>query len=490
MTKLVTFLGRRTATASTIEKPAPSPVIDKPAPAPQHLTATAAAEKSDIELDQDLFFPAATQLGHENETVRNLLIDAEHKIGELELIKNSIGKLVDPVSKTLRAFEETKSEKLSLQNVLNTTRIAHNKLRDDLTNAEKKTRSLEAESLRLRDILASAQQTVAAHEKTKADHLAELAARRSHIAELQRHVQAQGADLQQTRDENRRHVDRVAAADRKMVQLEGEARSAQQKAMQSLQECAAVQAALDKAHSELSLTARRLTESEKTLAATQMRLKAVEANLAETQADRQRLSAALDEANHKHLDSMNMQNSRFQALQSRAHLTENMLEEARQALTARADEIRSFERRVIEASTLHDNHGEKIAQLATALDEREAQIREFEQSHAMLHDHNQMLRHAVAARDGTQDTTQQKIQEQADMIELLEKQLQAARSANEMQLDQLSAQLQREQLERSMAEGALESGRKDIARLLREISSMQHRPDLAGDTEGGLRSAA
>jgi len=167
MTKLVTFLGRRTASAT--EKPAAAPAAGAaPAAAPLPLTATAAAEKSDLELDQDLFFPAATQLGHENETVRNLLIDAEHKIGELELIKNSIGKLVDPVSKTLRAFEETKNEKLSLQNVLNTTRIAQNKLREDLANAEKKARTLEAETLRLRDILASAQQTIAAHEKIKA----------------------------------------------------------------------------------------------------------------------------------------------------------------------------------------------------------------------------------------------------------------------------------------------------------------------------------
>jgi chromosome segregation ATPase len=187
MTKLVTFLGRK-----------PLNVAEKPAAAPQ--PANAAPDKSDIELDQDLFFPVATQLGHENETVRNLLIDAEHKIGELERIKSSIGNLVDPVSKTLRAYEETKSEKLSLQNVLNTTRIAHNKLRDDLANTEKKNRSLEAETLRLRDILAGAQQTVATHEKTKAEHLAELAARRAHITELQRHVQAQGADLQQTRE--------------------------------------------------------------------------------------------------------------------------------------------------------------------------------------------------------------------------------------------------------------------------------------------------
>ena len=484
MTKLVTFLGRRTASA--IEKPAPAPVA-----APLPLTATAAAEKSDLELDQDLFFPAATQLGHENETVRNLLIDAEHKIGELELIKNSIGKLVDPVSKTLRAYEETKNEKLSLQNVLNTTRVAQNKLREDLANAEKKARTLEAETLRLRDILASAQQTVAAHEKTKAEQLAELTARRTRIAELQRHVQAQGADLQQSRDENRRHVERVTASDRRMVQLESEARSAQQKAMQSLQECAAVQAALDKAHSELSLTGRRLTESDKTLAATQTRLKAVEASLTDAQADRQRLSAALDEANHKHLDAMNMQNSRFEALQARSNLTENLLEEARQSLTARADEIRSFERRVIESATAHNNIDEKVAQLQAVLAEREDQIREFEQSHSALHEHNQMLRHAVAARESVQDAAQQKIQEQADLVELLEKQLQAARSANEMQLDQLHAQLQREQLERNMAEGALESGRKDIARLLREVSAMQQRPHLTADEPvSGLRSAA
>jgi len=85
--------------------------------------------------------------------------------------------------------------------------------------------------LRLRDILASAQQTVAAHEKTKAEQLTELAARRTQIAELQRHVQAQSADLQQSREENRRNIERVATSDRRMVQLEGEARSAQQEGL-------------------------------------------------------------------------------------------------------------------------------------------------------------------------------------------------------------------------------------------------------------------
>src|SRR5262249_52869608 len=155
--------------------------------------------------------------------------------------------------------------------------------------ADKKIRSLDAEGQRLREVVATAHQSVAAHEKAKAEHLAELAARRNHITELQKHVQQQGSDLQQVREENRRHVERVTAADKRMVQLEGEAQSAQQKAMQATQERNVVQAALDKAHADIAQAGRRLTETEKTLISTQSRLRTVEANLADVQAERARL---------------------------------------------------------------------------------------------------------------------------------------------------------------------------------------------------------
>ncbi len=193
------------------------------------------------------FPPIATQLGQENEVVRNLLLDAEHKIGELEIIKRSIGKLVDPVSKTLRAYEEAKSEKLSLQGTLNTTRLAYNKLREEFDAAEKKARALEADGARLRDIVSVTQQSVAALERTKAEQLAELTARRTHIDELQRHAQQQGSDLQLSREENRRLGERIASADKRAVQLEGQAQAALQKAMQADQERGALQTSLNKA---------------------------------------------------------------------------------------------------------------------------------------------------------------------------------------------------------------------------------------------------
>jgi len=483
MTKLVTFLGRKAAPEAGKPLAAKAPV-------------SAAPEKADIELDNELFSPIATLLGQENEAVRNLLLDAEHKIGELETIKRSIGKLVEPVSKTLRAYEETKSEKLSLQGALNSTRVAYDKLRVDLTATEKKAAASDAEAARLRDLVAVAQQSVAALERTKAEQLAELSARRTHIAELQRHAQQIDSELQLTRDENRRFGERIANADKRAVELEGQALAAQQKAMQAGQERGAVQASFEKALSELAQTARRLSDTDKTLALTQGRLKAMETSFAEAQAERGRLSASLDEANHKHADEMHQQNSRFEALKARASLTENLLDEARQTLMARAEEIRTFERRVVEAATVRDVTNEKISRLEAALAESELRVKDLEESRTALTDQAKQLGHAVISRESAYGAAQQTARQQSDLVELLEKQLQATRDASEMQIAQLSAQLQREQLERSMAEGALESGRKDIARLMREVAALQYRPVAATSSESpqqqpeSLRSAA
>ena len=265
-----------------------------------------------------------------------------------------------------------------------------------------------------------------------------------------------------------------------MVQLEGQAQAAQQKAMQADQERAAVQASLDKALAELAQIARRLSETDKTLAATQAGSRSVETGLAEAQAERTRLSTALDEANHKHLDEMNVQNSRFEALQARSSLTENLLEEARQTLMARADEIRTFERRV-DRNLHRARQHRREARAGRRRRSPSASFRSRISSRRTRRSPNRTgcCANAVAARESAYNDAQEKIKEQSDLVQLLERQIKAARDANEMQIEQLNAQLQREQLERSMAEGALESGRKDIARLMREIAALQYRPVAA-----------
>jgi chromosome segregation ATPase len=495
MTKLVNLLGR--AMGAAAEKPAettaagaelPAPAAAATPPQPQGFMKVE-SEKAEIDLDNELFFPLATQLGQENETVRNLLIDAEHKIAELDNIKRSIGKLVDPVSKTLRAFEEAKSERISLQNTLNSTRLTNSKLRDELAAAEKRANALETEAGRLRELVVVAQQSVETLEATKTEHLTELNARRTQITDLQRRVQEQGNDLQITRDENRRITERAAAADKRSVQLEGEAQAAKQRAMLAEEERASVQTALDRALAEYAQTARRLAESDKALATATARLKVVEATLAEAQMERNRLSAALEEATQAHRDEMQAQMARFEALQARSDLSDNLLEEARQALLARNDEIRAFDQRIAEAAQTGNAANERVIQLEEELAQRDIQLNELEQQRSTLTEQNQVLARAVSVREGAYNRAQEKIQAQTDLIALLESQLKATRESCDMQVEELQAQVQRERLERTMAEGALEAGRKDIARLLRELSSMQYRPG-ATQVTSELQAAA
>ena len=91
-----------------------------------------------LELDEELFSVIGAQLGSENEALRNLLLDANAKISELDTIRQAVGKLVDSVSKTLRVMEVEKAEKIALPTVLNNTRTAYGKLRNEISDLEKK----------------------------------------------------------------------------------------------------------------------------------------------------------------------------------------------------------------------------------------------------------------------------------------------------------------------------------------------------------------
>src|SRR5581483_3242591 len=99
------------------------------------------------------------------------------------------------------------------------------------------------------------------------------------------------------------------------------------------------------------------------------------------------------------------------------------LEEARTALVARADEIHSFKRRVDDTASAHDNTGERLAEANAALAEREARIHELEQAHEAVAQHNQMLTSHVTAHEAANYAAQQKIREQAELVQLLEAQI-------------------------------------------------------------------
>ena len=161
--------------------------------------------------------------------VINLLLDANAKIGELDTIKAAVGRLVDPVSKTLRAIEAEKSEKLALQTVLNNTRAAYGKLRNEITDLEKKFGLSRSECEDLRQDLANIQNLLRTAEATRAEIAIEVAARRAQIAELEARLAQETGEAKALRQENERLDARLTAADKRIITLESDLNGARQR---------------------------------------------------------------------------------------------------------------------------------------------------------------------------------------------------------------------------------------------------------------------
>jgi chromosome segregation ATPase len=453
MTNLVGFLGRKSASS------------DKPT----------LPSDSSLELDEELFSALGSQMGGDNETVRNLLLHAGYKIGELDDIKNSITQLIEPVGRTLRAFEVEKAEKISLQGSLNTARADYSKLRDEFGALQKQSAAAVGEATQLRQELATATRTIAALEGVQAELTDSSAGLRARVTDLENRLSHEAAETRRMREDGGRLNERLIAADRRSVQLESELTAARQKLSLADSEKRTLQASLEKTIAEAARVARRLLETEHALTASQTRLRQIEAQFSELSNERLRLASALEEANERHDSEASAAKSRAEALASRVAASERLLIEAREQLMARADDLRKLERQVSELSLAHDTLDNKLNVSDLARSDADAKIHEIEQSRAVLHDRNAALARTVNSKDLALQRADEKIAALTENLAALAAQLDTNRQTYTREIADVNAALSREKVERAVAEGALEAGRKDLARVMREVMALQRR---------------
>lgn len=443
-----------------------------------------------LELDEELFSALGAQLGSENETLRNLLVDANSKIAELDTIKAAVGKLSDPVSKALRAFESEKSEKISLQTILNNTRTAYGKLRNEMADFEKRATNAESECHQLRQELATMQNVLRGLEVTKAEIAIDVAARRAQIADLEGRLAQETGECKALREENHRFNDRLVAADKRIVALESDLNSARQRLLVSEDEKRALQASFDKTVAEAARLSRKLAETEASLTTAQGRLRHVEANVTELATERARLTSALDEANERYEHELNSQRMRTEALTARAEASDRLLVEARQHLLARAEEMRDFDRRLSESALSRDTLDSRVAELETDRIQRESEIKELDQAKTTLLERTGALTRAYNAKDAALTRAEDNIKSLNERIAALEGEIVASKQTAEQRIEELNAALRREKMERSVVEGALETGRKDFARLMRETMALQRERSSRDDDKPFAANAA
>ena len=411
------------------------------------------------------------RIGGENEILRNLLVDTGRRMGALDDLKDAFGKLVDPISKTLRTLEQEKSENVSLRGTLNEVRQSYETLRTEFNSLGQRAAGHETEIEKLRNELDIVQQQARSGEIAKAELTNDLSATRAKIADLERQIVQEVASTRLLTEENHTLSDHTTSADKRIVELEGENSLTRERLVLLENEKRSMQGSLEQLVTENSRLSRKVTETENALTSARAKIDNLEAALATSESERNRLTTAIDEGNERRQTESNTLTMRLEAMQSRATAAERLLGEVRQSLITRTEENRVSERKVVESTIARNATEKKIEQMLSSLQQQERQLRDLEGSRATLVERSSTLLKTVKARETSLARAEEKIAALTDRMKFLESEAEQNRGKTEKRVEELSATLQRERLDRSVTEGALEATRKNYAELQRELAA-------------------
>jgi len=410
------------------------------------------------------------RIGGDNQALRHLLIDTGLQFSALDELKETFGKLVDPLHNLLSTLEQAKFDNASLRGALTELRSSHETLRGEFEELEKKSSELEGDNHRLTRELTVAQQSAQELDSHKSKLSGEIATMRVALADLERQLGEEANNGRSLGDEKRLLIERAESADKRILESEGAANLARERLSLLENEKDSLQTALDQTLTQSSRTSRRLAEIENALSEARARLQQMEHNLAAAEDERKKLSAACDEANERRQSEVYALTLKLDAMRSRSTAAEKLLAEMRQNLVARTEEIRATEAKLVEAVLGRSGAEKKAEQLAAANEAHDRQNKKLEQTRLSLTDRSSVLSETVKARDSSLAHAQDKIKSLTDRVELLKAEAAANQAKAEKRIEQLNSAIERERAERAVAEGALEATRSDYARLQSEIA--------------------
>ena len=421
------------------------------------------------------------QLGQENEAFRQLFMEAQRRIDDLEALRASFSQLAAPLDRNLRTIELEKVENASLRAHLSDSRARGELMRGELIRFEKRVDSLETEKLSLQQDIRSSKEAIAALENNRIEITQDLNQARNQIMELERQV-VRAADYERSLvNDNQTLRDMIISKDAHITQIE--ANSVRLSETISLLEGdnSGLNEALALKMEEYNRATRRLTEVDHELDSTRNRLSHTKTLLNETKNERKAISDQFDDLNSRYQAEKSALNMKIDALQSRSTLGERLLAEARNSLIGRTEELRVAERKLVDASVTAAANDQKMTQIKLANENLERQIRELEQSRTTLIDRANALTKNLKARDSSLAKLDDRIPVLMGRIDQLEAQIETNRVSYQTRIDELSVALETERMERAVAEGALGMARKDRGILQRELVKTEGTPKPTAD---------
>jgi chromosome segregation ATPase len=455
---------------------------------PSEQSAAPASADSDATIRQNrtelTLADIGARLGEDNEKLRNLLIDAGHRIGAIGDVKKAFRDLAEPIKTAIRDLEQERVENTRLRDALAELRTGYDTLHGNFSALEKRAAELEGD----RDVdhrqLAQVRQTARGLENDNTELTSEIVAARGQLEQLEVNLAAAQADraaLSAARDEaEERHRSESYTLNLRIEALRARAATAEK--------------LLSETRQALVLRTEELRIAER---------KAADAVVARAAADKtiEGLTAARDafDAKVKKLE------------QGRASLTErsNSLAEtlrAREASLAQAEQkIKSLTDRIaeieVDSAAYRAKAERRIDELKDSLQRervvsREAlngKIREFEQARAPLIERSNSLAETLRVRESDLALAEQKIKSLTDHIDETETEARAYRDNLERRVEGLNEDLQRERVAvRETLDGKIRELEQDRASLIERSNilaeALEAREASRADSERDIKS--
>ena len=420
--------------------------------------------------DNAAFADIGERIGEDNEALRNLLIDTSHQLGAVDDLKATFSKLVHPLNNLLNTLEHEKADMASSRGALTAIRSSHEALRAEHQTLEKKSSGLKGDNERLSRDLEATQQSARQLVDDKAKLSSEIAAERVAMTVLVKKLGEEANKVRVLTEEKNILAERADSSDKRISGLEAKVSHSRERVLLLENDKDGLQAALDKTLVESSRTSRHLAERDGALADARSRLKQTESGLGAAESERNKLAAALDEANERRQSDVYALGLKLDALQSRADATETLLADARQGLQARTEEVRIAETKLLSAVAVRSEAEKTAEHLSAASEGWEQKIEKLEQENAAFSERCKVLSETLAAKESSQVHVSEKIKALADQVEQLQAEAATNRAKFEEDVVQFNATIEHERAERALAEGSLETARSDYARIQRQMA--------------------
>jgi len=416
------------------------------------------------------------RLGQENETFRLLFLSAQNKIDELEKLKVAFDQLNGPLERNLRTIEGLKIENTGLRSGLVEARDKITLLRNEVAAFERKLDELDNEKLALAQDIRASRETITALDTVRNEQAQELTEARSKLLEFERQL-LYATEYQKSLEQDQQTArDMIVTKDTQIAQFDADITRLNETIAILEGENTNLSETLSGRVDDFNRTSRRLTEVENDLEATRNRLNHTRTLLNETKNERKALADQIDEINAQFQAEKISLTMKVDAMQSRVTLGERLLTEARNALIAKTDEMRTAERRILENNVAVTSFEQRLSKQKATIDGLERQVRELEQSRVTLIERANTLTKNLKARDTALAKLDDRIPVLMGRIDQLESMAESNRATYQSRVDELTAALETERMARAVAEGALEMARKERGALQRELVRSEGAP--------------